>query len=346
MFRRKSQMSKNYKEIITDNINTYGGKAGYAYHYTDVTNAVNILATGYLYSRQKCNEKNLMQNDNASSSVIGNTSTATKDDVRFYFRPLTPTQYYNEGYKHPQIRFSSDINANVPVPIFFLFDLQKMLENIPELRFTPMGRAGYSNMELLNGIESFSNLPFDKIYSTGFYDKDIEGDLKVYRHAELAVSKKFEVLPYIKHIVCRNEIEYFTLINLLRDSNKELFRKYQAYILNGERVVLPLFERNGLFVTDIRLNFNAGDLVVYFANYPDKMNYDRKFQNFQLQQIVVNTEVSGIIENKPFTCCFKNEINYIQPQKIKIDIPNMCKIDFTGIKIYFDKCLMAYKKFS
>ena len=345
MFRSEAQMSKNYKEIIDNNIRIYGVRAGYAYHYTDVTNAVNILATGHLYSREKCNEKKLMQNDNASSSVISNTSTSIKNDVRFYFRPLTPTQYHNEGYKHPQVRFYSDINANVPVPIFFLFDLQKMLENIPEIHFTQMGRAGYSNIALLNGIESFGKLPFEKIYSTGFYDKNVDGDLKAYRHAELAVPEKFEILPYIKCIVCRNEVECSTLKNLLCDYDEELFKKYRPYILNNEITNLPIFEFNGLFIAEIQCDREEGGISIHFANHHNKINYDRNFQNHKLQPITLSAEILCLKGNKSFIHCHKSDINYVQPQDINICISNMFNVTSMCIKIHFDNCLMAYKKF-
>ena len=92
----------------------------YAYHYTDISNAVSILRSGYIYSRIHATESGLMQNDNASRQVIDITNRAAVSSVRFYFRPLTPTQYHNEGYKHPQLRYNHDENANTPVPVFFL----------------------------------------------------------------------------------------------------------------------------------------------------------------------------------------------------------------------------------
>ena len=91
----------SYEDIIRDNVNDFGSQAFYAYHYTDATNAKNILTEGFLYSRQQVVARNLMRNDNASSGVISHTVDSSKDYVRFYFRPLTPTQFYNEGYKHP-----------------------------------------------------------------------------------------------------------------------------------------------------------------------------------------------------------------------------------------------------
>ena len=103
----------NYKDIISNNAEQYCGNykwwAYNAFHYTNLDNAVNILKSGFLYSRSQSSKNNLMQNDNASRKVIDITDPVIVNYARFYFRPLTPTQYYNEGYKHPQLRYSDDL---------------------------------------------------------------------------------------------------------------------------------------------------------------------------------------------------------------------------------------------
>lgn len=121
-----------------------GWWARYAYHYTDLINAISILTSGHLYSRIQADGKGLMRNDNASRQVIDMTSSRATSYVRFYFRPLTPTQYHNEGYKHPAIRYCGDENANVPVPIFFLFDLEMLLSR-QETCFSALTQAGHGN---------------------------------------------------------------------------------------------------------------------------------------------------------------------------------------------------------
>lgn len=129
-----------------------------------MTNAVNILAAGRLYSRNQAKAKGLMVNDNASEKVIAYNDFVTKY-VRFYFRPLTPTQYYNEGYKHPDFRFDNNKNANVTVPVFFLLDLESML-NSGQMKFSATTLAGYNPSSVSTGVQSFTKLPFEKIYSS------------------------------------------------------------------------------------------------------------------------------------------------------------------------------------
>lgn len=92
-----------YEEIIAQNyLNKWW--AEFAFHYTDMSNAVNILRDGCLYSRIDAEMYGNMSNDNASMQVINMTNSDIESYVRMYFRPHTPTQYHNEGYKHVRLR--------------------------------------------------------------------------------------------------------------------------------------------------------------------------------------------------------------------------------------------------
>lgn len=180
----------SYRNIIADNCKNHSVVSWwprFAYHYTDITNAVNILSSGFIYSRLNAQQSGVMKNDNASRQVIDVTNFDTVSSVRFYFRPMTPTQYYNEGYKHYQLRYDNDTNANTPVPVFFLFDLEKILSK-NGVKFSERGQAG-NGSELFEGEEAFSKLNFDNIYSVG--GQNIE-EVKSYRHAEINYPGKIE----------------------------------------------------------------------------------------------------------------------------------------------------------
>lgn len=99
------------------------------------------------------------------------THSGAESTVRFYFRPLTPTQYHNEGFKHPLLRYCHDLNANVPVPVFFLFDLNSLLQ-LPDTQFSEQSLAGGGG-NLLSGEDDFAALNFIQIYKTG-YMEDVE----------------------------------------------------------------------------------------------------------------------------------------------------------------------------
>lgn len=266
-------MKMTYKEIIQENCrnhSTVNWWPLHAFHYTDVENAVNILATGYLYSRVEADRLNLMKNDNASRQVIDMTRSSVTSCVRFYYRPLTPTQYHNEGYKHPEARFNGDLNANVPVPIFFVFDLEKLL-SLDKTYFSEMSQAGIG-AQLCNTPEEFSMFNFDEIYRNGYMENpDIE---KKFRQAEILYMDSFPIDCCLQAIYCRNAIERMTLLNLLRSKDSKKFLIYKDKIKICRQ---NMFENNGLFVVDCRY-YDGRASIVYSDTY-EKRRYMNRYKN-------------------------------------------------------------------
>lgn len=257
-----------YAEIIKNNCETVDVKwwPRYAYHFTDVSNAVNILKTGCLFSRIKAQEAKVMANDNASTQVINMTESAATSSVRFYFRPLTPTQYYNEGFKHSDIRYNGDANANVPVPVFFMFDLEKLISN-EETRFSEFSQAGHSS-PVFSGTDAFEKFDFDKIYSNGFVDDET----RKYRQAEILYPSAYSIDDSLRYILCRNEIEKSTLLNLLK-SQKEGFKFFSKYKNIIKVCKTDMFEKNGLFLDDVTFGINC--VSFYFSDTYNKRKYEQ-----------------------------------------------------------------------
>lgn len=265
-----------YAEIIQNNCEKVNPSwwPKFAYHYTDVTNAVSILSSGKLYSRVKAGAKGVMENDNASRQVIDMTETRATSYVRFYFRPLTPTQYHNEGYKHRQIRYDGDINANVPVPVFLLFDLEKLL-SMEGTKFSALSQAGRGNPEY-SGVDDFAALPFDSIYSNGYCTDEV----RMHRHAEILYPDEFPIEPTIRGIFCRNDCERSTLMNLLKDNNPTAFYRYKDKIRVARS---DTFERNGLFVESILYHDNTISCV--FSATPEKEKYAKRYARGELDHM-------------------------------------------------------------
>lgn len=253
-----------YAEIIEQNCRmvTPSWWPRFAYHFTDVTNAVSILCLGRLYSRVRADEKGVMGNDNASRQVIDMTVSRARSFVRFYFRPLTPTQYYNEGYKHQLIRYNGDSYANVPVPIFFLFDLEKILA-IDGTCFSAKTQAGHGNPPM-QGIEMFSQLPFDKIYSDG----PASSDVLSYRHAEILYPDEFAISDTLKFILCRNACEKATLLNMLKSKSLKEYYKYKDRVRIARN---HTFQQNGFFVESVV--YHEHTISFTFAETPDQQRY-------------------------------------------------------------------------
>lgn len=265
-----------YAEIIQNNCEKVNPSwwPKFAYHYTDVTNAVSILSSGKLYSRVKAGAKGVMENDNASRQVIDMTETRVTSYVRFYFRPLTPTQYHNEGYKHRQIRYDGDINANVPVPVFLLFDLEKLL-SMEGTKFSALSQAGRGN-PVYSGVDDFAALPFDSIYSNGYCTDEV----RMHRHAEILYPDEFPIEPTIRGIFCRNDCERSTLMNLLKDNNPTAFYRYKDKIRVARS---DTFERNGLFVESILYHDNTISCV--FSATPEKEKYAKRYARGELDHM-------------------------------------------------------------
>lgn len=242
--------------------------AKYAFHYTDIKNAVSILKSGILYSRSKSTEQQLMQNDNASRQVIDMTSSGAVKYVRFYFRPLTPTQYHNEGYKHPEIRYGGDSYANVPVPIFFLFDLQTMLED-PNTFFSEKSQAGIYTPKVLHGIEDFERLNFFAIYSIGPMSDSNEE--KKYRQAEILYPEKYHIDKSLKYIVVRNEVDKLSLLQYLKTESRATFEKYKDKIRIHKEF---LFLLNGLSITSV--DYYNAQLQITFNNSRERHKFFQK----------------------------------------------------------------------
>ena len=247
------------QEIIADNSQKHSSVSWwpkFAFHYSDVQNMVNILSTGKIFSRENATKYKVMKNDNASKQVINMTETDVTKCARFYFRPLTPTQYYNEGFKHPDLRYDSDFYANVPVPIFLLFDLNKLLL-IPGIKFSETKQAGYGS-NLYGTIKEFSNFDFDKIYSIG--GKNYEEE-KSYRQAEILYPDSFDIDQCLNSVLCRNSKEKTTLTTLLRKNAPHSYKKYLSKIKVWNE---NLFENNGLFIKNViydedKLSFTFSD---------------------------------------------------------------------------------------
>jgi len=331
----------NYAEIISGNANIapVSWWTKFAFHFTDVTNAVSILSVGKLFSRMKATAEHIMVNDNASMQVIDMTMSGALSYVRFYFRPLTPTQYYNEGFKHPQIRYDGGSNANVPVPVFFAFNLEKLLLD-KKTKFSTVGQAGHG-APMNSGVEEFAKLDFTKIYANGPL---VELDDKNYRHAELLYPGEFPIKDAIEAILCRNEVERNTLLNLLYETDKTAFFYYK----NKIRICKSdMFEKNGLYIDNILLNDSK--LSIVFADSQNKRYYERK----QMEQRELNDltpiKFSIVLEWRGSNNLVKNiespsiEIDYQTIGHLILDgIPKINGAKTLAIKILLEDKLMAY----
>lgn len=236
---------KEQREKLNNSINWW---PLYLYHFTNILNAVSIIEKEYIFGRSLAINKSLMASDNASSNIIEITNEEVARYARLYMRPKTPTQYYNEGYKPKHIR-DSDLNANCPIPIFFILDAEKVL-SMNNVYFVEKGLAGdsYKRELLLSGADNFAKLNFDKIFHNGPYDQG--NDIKKYRHTEVIREEGIPITKVIKGIACRSAAERQTLLYLLKRRSEEKYNKYKNII--SYKPDIDLFYNNGIFIKSVR----------------------------------------------------------------------------------------------
>lgn len=327
-----------FKDVINNNIKNINGVPKwwmqYAFHMTDVSNVVEILSSSLLFSRKEAVDKELMKNDNASEEVIDRTLSSVKSFVRFYFRPLTPTQYYNEGFKHPDIQMN---NANVPVPIFLLFDLADLLST-EGVYFSETTMAGYGG-DFLSSERDFEQMDFEKIYSIGPFSSS---DEKKYRQAEILCNSGLEIDKTLRAIVCRNNVERQTLISLLNMRSRELVFKY------GNKIAVQqdgLYYSNGLYIKECSYYDNM--LYVEYSNDPAKLKYIQSKSGLIGNSLYLNELIKidwykndSIIDSDRFSL----KIDYIRTQNHRIILPEKAA-DYIIVEIFYENSLMCRMKF-
>ena len=301
----------------------------YLYHFSDIKNVVEILGTGWIFGRKQAESEKIMKNNNASSRVIELTSDDVKDCARLYMRPLTPTQYHNEGYKPKKIRNKS-LNANCPVPVFLLLDAVKTLK-MDGVKFVEKGCAGNYQEKGKIGVENFSKLKFDKIFHNG--GAGFTDEIKKYRQTEVIREGGLPIERVLKGIVCRTEAEKQTLLFLLREQYPEAYKKYNDII--SYKPELKLFYNNGAFIKNVK--FQAEKLNIAFNDPYMRYNpntIDEAIFNITINMYWLDNKLKIISRNYA-----NGEFDYCKVGGLRVSFNNILSNKLL-IEILFDDCLM------
>lgn len=215
----------------------------YLFHFTDIRNAVRVLEYGLLVSRADALVSGGMASDNASPAVIDQTDERWKHHVRFYFRPRTPTQFRNEGFRPMNER---PLGAHCPVPVYFIFESRPLLTH-PESQFSE-GSLARPGVEPNGSAEAFRKIPFELVYHDSPYSPDDRERIVFHRHAEVVIPRNVD-LVHLHRIWCRSTAEYQTLLTLLSPATRE---RWQGRIGTGGRS--NLFFRRWTFVEDVAMS--------------------------------------------------------------------------------------------
>ena len=180
----------------------------YLFHCTDIRNAVRILDSGQLLSRTQAQATGQLQVDIAAPDIIDQTSAEWRDHVRLYFRPRTPTQFNNEGFR-PMGQWSQ--GAHCPVPVYLLLDAKSVLSRA-ECLFTDGNVA--ADAVPMESMDQLRQVPFRLVYHDTWFDPPERATIVYHRNAEVLIPQRLD-LQTVRWVFCRSPAEYETLLHLL-----------------------------------------------------------------------------------------------------------------------------------
>jgi hypothetical protein len=207
---------------------------GSIYHFSHIDNAVEIIKNRKIQSRNKANIKG-----DAAGNVVHRRGDA-HNYARFYFRPQTPTQFYNEflgknttdGYETHGNWVSWYDKARglgfpkCPIPIFFRFSIKEVLFKYDKKCCVSNGNMQADSTQF-NSIEKMMDkFNFDFLYSNMSYDKEHNRKYMNYSQQEFLVQDELSFNDLFDfEIVCPSQADRTLLINLLGNEHKDIFSK-------------------------------------------------------------------------------------------------------------------------
>ena len=222
------------------------------FHCTDIANVVSILRQGEIASRNQITSTGHLPMDIASPEVIEGTEPQWLDYVRLYFRPRTPTQYSNEGFRPVGQRA---MNSHCPVPVYLIFDAVAVLSR-PDSCFSD-GNLGSPSTSVDGDVSFLKDIPFDFVYHDSWFGPAERNQIVRHRNAEVLVPQRMG-LESLLFIGCRSDAEYKTLLHLLPPGT--LSRWVDKL---GVRPNLQLFHRKWTFVEQVE---TSKEKIVFHFN--------------------------------------------------------------------------------
>lgn len=220
----------------------------YLFRHEPLENAIDIIRSGCLHSRQYAEQNGIIKSDIAPASIISSNYTA-HSNVRLYFRPRNPTQYHIEGIRKQTDYFE---HKHAGFLVMFVFRAENIL-TMPSTKFS-CGNMQTKGSEIHDQDNGFNNLNFDAVYHDS-----INHDPQVTRQkcAEVLIKDPLNLQQYLKHIIVKTDADSRTLKYLL------LHNGLNSYIALIKKSMTPAIFFNHytaleyIDATSDRLNFSA-----------------------------------------------------------------------------------------
>ncbi|MDG4950779.1 DUF4433 domain-containing protein [Weeksellaceae bacterium KMM 9724] len=295
--------------------------AGNAFHFTHIDNAVKIIREG----RIKCRKEAEQLSDSAGNVVWSNLKP--HNYARFYFRPHTQTQFYNEflgvdidkGYYNSMREYHSFYDSEYtmlgfpkcPIPIYFIFPLNEIFQTHRIKISSGNMQKNSTKFGYLN--EMYSQFNFNDLF---IYPEKSKEDWKKYRNyaqQELLIESEFDfsLLNNYK-IVCHNEQHRQLLIELLGADSIDYINKIKvdsSYFRNENPSVSILKKNNTFSISTNRkakgyfeMNFtDSNDIHNLEGDVIDKQDKQVRFRshlNLTISKRIAEFEIYYCDENK------------------------------------------------
>lgn len=192
----------------------------YIYHFTHLFNAIDIIKSRKIKSRNRAEG----QFSNAAGNLVDRRNEAHKY-ARFYYRPQTPTQFYNEclgwdSYLRTSWGKSYYTQARnlglpkCPMPVFFKFDLAEVVSKYPDICYYSTGNMQTNWASIKKVSDNPNGLNTSYIYSTIQDGFDI---YKQYSQQEFLILDEFDFSElHSFEIICYDEEQEDILKNQLK----------------------------------------------------------------------------------------------------------------------------------
>ena len=301
------------------------GKKPHIYHFTHLYNAIDVIKSRKILSRERASELELLRFDSAGSVV--QRSDLAHCYARFYFRPCTPTQYYSEalgadsqlgemGYGRPiydeftgeryfprvwKSKYPKALGLGLPkcpIPVFFRFDIDEVLSNMAESCYYSDRNMQSNNPCVYKILEKPDYLGVDYLYDTmsdtkrrakasGQYDgSEIDRYMK-YSQQEFLVKSEFDFSNLQSLLIICYDKKYTEILrNYFKDD--PIVNKIVSY--DDDNVNEHLFEREN---RSIRLSQQV-DNYSLSCNFMDDYYY--KIVSQSLSDVAFDFSCAHIIK--------------------------------------------------
>ena len=232
---RASGIENNFKKELNlmefyNELNEYSSGKPCIYHFTHMFNAIEVIRTRKILSRNRAKELGLLKYDAAGAVV--HRSAKAHPYARFYYRTGTQTQFYNEclGKQRNNKYYQNALGNGLPMcpmPVFFKFDLQEVLTTCSSLCSYSTGNLQANWADLFKVTDNPHYIDAEHLYSYNNYDKIVRDK----KQQEFLIKNEFD-FSNIKNfqIICYDREETEILRSIFKDDPicEHIYSAYEA----------------------------------------------------------------------------------------------------------------------